>query len=245
MEVRGVSGLTCRGRIRLVLRDATTGRVTARRTVDNLIVTTGIAFLATALNYGLIVSRNTTWGSPYTAPGDTYGAVGTSTTAASAGQTALVAEVGRAVVSNSAVSAGLLTYDAFFPTSLGNGTLNEVGWLGTAGYVAPALTSALNSGTNYTTLAVGGLIGTIPTSSTLTLGYGTGTTQTVTTTSQVTAGATSIPVSSFTASANFAAGALAAYTPGTLIDRAVLVSPVTKTSAQTMTLELQLTLLSG
>jgi hypothetical protein len=218
----------------------------ARRRTNNLIVTSGIALLASALNYSLVLTENAGWGSPYAAPvGAMYGAVGLSSTAATAGQTALLSEVGRAVVSNSAVSAGVLSYDFFFPTSLGNGTLNEVGTLGQGSLLTPALTVALTSGNVSTTLTVGGVVGTIPNASTLTVGYGTATTQQVTTTSQVTAGATSIPVSSFTANANYAAGALVAYTPGTLIDRAVLGSPVTKTNAQTMTLNLSVTLISG
>lgn len=245
MDLTSSTGLACRGRISLRLHDAHTGQLVAQRRVDNLIVTSGLSFLASALNYGLIASRNSAWGNPYSVLADTYGAVGTSTTAATAGQTALVAEVGRAVVSNSAVASAVLTYDAFFPTSLGNGTLQEVGWFGSANLIAPTLASALVSTVTYTSLAVQQLTGTIPNASTLILGYGTGTTQTVTTTAQANPGDTSITVSSFTASANFAAGTAAAYAPGTLIDRAVLGLPVTKTSAQTMTLELQLTLVSG
>lgn len=236
------TGLACHGRITLKLHDARTRLLVAQRRVDNLIVTTGLSFLASALNYGLIASRNTAWGSPYSILADTYGAVGTSNTAAASGQTALQAEVGRAIVSNSAVAAAVITLDAFFSTQLGNGVLNEVGWLGSANLLTPSLTSAVNSGSTYTTLAVQQVVGTIPTSSTLVLGYGTGTTQAVTTSAQANVGDTTISVSSFTASASFPAGTLIGYTPGTLIDRAVLGSPVTKTSAQTMTLELQLTL---
>jgi len=242
---RAADSLACHGRITLRLYDAQTRLLVAQRRVDNLIVTSGLSVLATALNYGLIASRNTTWGNPYATPGDTYGAVGTSTTPAASGQTSLVAEVGRAVVSNAAVASAVLTYDAFFPTSLGNGILNEVGWLGSANLLTPSLTSAVNSGSTYTTLAVQQVVGVIPSSATLILGYGTGTTQTVTTTAQANPGDTSIAVSSFTAAASFAAGSLVAYAPGTLIDRAVLGSPVTKTAAQTMTLELQITLAAG
>jgi hypothetical protein len=144
------------------------------------------------------------------------------------------------------VSAGLLTYDFFLPTSLGNGTIAELGTFAAANLLTPTLSAQITSGTTgITTLSISGLVGTIPSGATLTLGYGTTTVQTVTTTGQVTTGASSIPVSSFTASATFAAGANVGYAPGTLIDRAVLGSPITKTSAQTMTVDLSLTLVSA
>lgn len=236
-------GVRVRGRLRLVLRDAATGRVQARREVGNLIVTSGIALLGQALNYALVLDENASWGSPYTPPvGAMCGVVGTSSTAVAAGQTALGAEIGRALVSNAAVAASTLGYDFFFPTSAAIGTIAEVGAVGAAAYLAPTLTAARNSGSTYTSLPVAGLTGTIPAGASLRLGYGTGTTQTVTTTSQAVAGDSSIAVSSFTASATFAAGAVAGYVPGTLIDRAVLAVPVAKSAAQTMTLSLTLTL---
>lgn len=217
-----------------------------RRSADNLIVTSGLALLATGLNYALTLSEDAAWGNPYSPPvGAVYAAMGTDSTPASAGQTALGAEVGRALVSNASVSGAALSYDFFVPTSLGNGVITELGTFGAAGYAAPLLTAALTSGSVYTALTVGGVTSVIPASSTLTLGYGTGTTQTVTTTAQANIGDTSIAVSSFTASAAFGAGTLAAYTPGTLIDRAVLASPLTKTAAQTATVNLSLTLASA
>lgn len=236
----------CRGWLTLTVRDAATGTVVRREVVDNLIVTGGIALLAQALNYTLILTENAGWGSPYSAPvGALYGAVGTSATAASAGQTALLAEVGRAVVSNAAVSSATLGYDFFFPTTLGNGTLAEAGVLGVATLVTPVLTASVNSGSTYTALTVGGVVGAIPTSAPLVLGYGTGTTQAVTTSAPVSIGDTSIAVASFVASATFTTGTLIGYIPGTLIDRAVLATPVTKTTAQTMTMNLTLTLISA
>jgi hypothetical protein len=243
--VRRAAGIACYGRLTLALHDAATGRLVGRRTADNLIVTSGLAALASTLNYALVLSQNASWGSPYTAPGAFYGAVGTSSTAASAGQTAMVAEIGRSVVSNSAVSAANLTYDFFFGTGQANGTIAEVGTFSGANLLTPALTSALTSGNTYTSLAIAGLVGTIPTASTLTIGYGTGTTQQVTTTGQVTAGASSVAVSSFVANSAYPATTPVAYTPGTLVDRAVLGTPIVKAASQTMTLELLLTLASG
>jgi hypothetical protein len=244
--IRDEAAIRCRGRLHLTTHDATTGHLAAERHVDNLIVTSGIALLCQALNYALVLAENPGWGNPYSPPvGAMYGAVGTSATAAVAGQTALLSEIGRAQVTNSAVGSNTLSYDFFFPTGIGNGTLSEVGVLGAAAFLVPTLTASLNSGSTYTALTVGGVIGTIPTGSTLILGYGSGTKQSVTTTAPVAVGAASIPVASFTAAATFASGTTVAYVPGILIDRAVLAVPVVKTGAQTMTLNLSLTLASA
>lgn len=240
------SRLGLAGRLRIDVHDRSTGLLVARRAADNLIVTSGITLLGQALNYALVLAENPTWGSPYAAPvGVMYGAVGTSTTAAAAANTALGAEIGRASVSNAGVGAATLSYDFFLPTTVGNGTINEVGVFGAADLVTPTLTAVVNSGSTYTSLSVSGVTEAIPAAAVLTLGYGTGTTQQVTTSSPTAVGASTIAVSSFTAAATFTSGQLAAYTPGTLIDRAVLASPVVKTTAQTATINLTLTLTSA
>ena len=69
------------------------------------------------------------------------------------------------------------------------------------------LTTALSNGqTGITSLAVAALPAAIPSGTSLTLGFGSGTTQTVTTSALASQGATSITVTSFTASAAFAIG---------------------------------------
>lgn len=236
------------GRLSLVLRDAATGRIEQEAAADNLIVTTGLNALAPALNWAFIQSQNTAWGNPYAASsgnlGPVYGLVGTSNTAPASGQTALVAEIGRALVTNSAVFSNQVTLDFFFPPQSANGTIYELGTALMASYVGPTLTGALASGTPYTSLSITGVTADIPSGSTVTLGYGTGTTATLTTTSDTPIGATTMTITSYTPSTTFAVGSTTAYTPGTLLDRAVLATPVTKLASQTLTLQLSMTLVS-
>lgn len=241
--------LGAHGNLSVTVRDAVSGRIQHQEQVDNLIVTSGLNALAPALNWALIQNQNTSWGSPYASSsgnlGNVYGLVGTSNTTPSAGQTALVAEIGRALVTNSAVFSSQLILDFFFPPSAANGTIYELGTALSAGYVAPLLTSGLASGTPYTALAISGVTADIPSGSTVTLGYGTGTTATLTTTADTPFGSTSMAISSYTPTSNWASGQLVAYTPGVLLDRAVLSTPVPKLASQTMTMQLSLTLESA
>ena len=236
------------GHLSVTLRDAATGRIEDRAEADNVIVTSGLNAIAPALNWAFIQNQNTAWGNPYAASsgnlGNVYGLVGTSNTAPSSGQTALAQEIGRALVTNSATFGAQVTLDFFFPPQNANGTIYELGTALSANYVGPLLTTALTSGTPYTSLAVSGVTADIPSGSTVTLGYGTTTTAALTTTSDTPIGATTMAISSYTPSTSFAAGSVVAYTPGTLFDRAVLTTPVTKLASQTLTLQLALTLVS-
>lgn len=245
MVLNGGSRLGVVGHLSITVRDAATGRVVDARRSHNLFVDTGLAYVASALNYGLVYALNASWGSPYSPPGAFYAAVGTDVTAVDATNTALGFEIGRAAVSNGAVSNAILSYDAFMSTGTGNGTINEIGLFGNADYQVPVLTAGLLSGSSYTSLTVGGLIGTIPTGATLTLNYGAATVQAVTTAAQANPGDTSITTVSFVAAQDFAAGTVAAYTPGVLIDRTVLVTPATKAASQTATVNLTVALESG
>lgn len=74
------------------------------------------------------------------------------------------------------------------------------------------LNTALTAGTAYTSLTVPALSGAIANGSTLTIGTG-GTTQTVTTSAYVAPGATTIPVASFTANANYVSGTAVSISP--------------------------------
>lgn len=67
-------------------------------------------------------------------------------------------------------------------------------------------TALTNGQTGVTSLSVAALPAAIPSGTTITLGYGTGTTQNVTTSALANAAATSITVTSFTSSAAFAIG---------------------------------------
>lgn len=248
------------GHFKLSLYDAISGAKTGEREADNLVVTSGLTLLASALNWAFIQNQNAGWGSPFSAVtnlGDIYGAVGTSTTAPNGAQTGLLAELGRAAISNAAVSANQLIYDFFLGTTQGNGAIAEVGMFMQAGQVATSLTTGLTNGqTGITSLAVTALtlppagasgpsaITTVPSAAAWIIGYGSSQTQVVTSTAANSNGNTSIAVSSFTANANYPAGTPVAYLYGTMLDRTTFAA-ITKTPSETGILEVSLTLISG
>lgn len=105
------------GAIRLVLRDGATGRIKSIEHYKNMFVTAGKNSLADALrgttdnNKGII----------------TYCSLGTSSTAPALGDTSLIAEIQRKLVSVRSVAANVATFATFFTTAEGNGTLREAG----------------------------------------------------------------------------------------------------------------------
>lgn len=246
-------GFRIKGVLSLELQDADSGLVVARRRAGNLIVTSGLNSLASALNWAFIQNYNTGWGSPFLSTsgnlGDVYGAVGTGTATPAAGQTALTAEVGRVILTTGTNSSNVLTYQFFFGTTAANGTISEAGVFTNASSLQTTLTASLNQSQVYTSLTVAALPAVIPNGATITINYGgaqvSGVTQQVTTTAQANLGATTISVSSFAASASFPSGTIVAYNTGTLLDRALISPTVTKSAAQTATLNLSLTLQSG
>lgn len=83
--------------------------------------------------------------------------------------------------------------------------MNEIAIAANAG--STTLTTALTNGqTGVVSLAVAALPASIPSGTSLVIGYGTGQTQTVTTSALASSGATSISVTSFTANAAYAIG---------------------------------------
>jgi len=88
------------------------------REIENLVVNSGIAFIAQRL-----ISTPTAM---------SHMAIGTGTTAASAAQTALVAEVGRVALTSSTnitttVTNDTVQYVASFPAATGTGAITEAG----------------------------------------------------------------------------------------------------------------------
>jgi len=217
------------------------------RIQENLLVTGGLAILASALNWAFIQNQNAGWGSPYSAVnlGDTWGGVGTSTTPAAAAQTALLAEIGRAIITNGSVFANNLSYDFFFGLTQANGSISEVGMFAQANLITTTLTSGLTSGSPYSALAVVATTADIPSGSIVIVGYGSGTTQSWITIGDSPPSDTSLSVTTQNANATYPAGTVVAYLPGTMIDRTVFVTPIVKTNTQTAILEVQLTLVSG
>ena len=93
------------------------GNVLETREIPNLVVSAGKTFIASSM-------LNTTTNTPTAM---THMAVGTSSTAPAAGDTALGAEAGRVALASSTSSANVVTYTATFPAGTGTGALVEAG----------------------------------------------------------------------------------------------------------------------
>lgn len=241
------------GVLTLTLYDAATGEKVDERVSGNLIVTSGLNVLASALNWAFVQNYNTGWGNPFSSAsgnlGDVFGAVGSGVATPVAADQSLGNEIGREILSTGTNTSNVLTYQFFFGTSVANGTISEVGVFANATNTLTALTTGLTQNQVYTSLAVSPLPAQIPGGSTITINYGgaqaSGATQQVVTVGTTSAGATSITVTSFAASATFPITTVVAYNTGTLIDHALVSPTVTKTANQTATLNLALTLQSG
>lgn len=103
------------GELKIVLRDKD-GNVKMEKTEKNLVVTSGKAFIA---------SRMVGTGSAVMS----HMAVGTSTTAPVAGQTALVSEIARAAIVSGTSATNVVTYSAVFAAGVGTGAITEAGIL--------------------------------------------------------------------------------------------------------------------
>lgn len=105
------------GRVELVLRGED-GQEKARRIVDNLVVNTGLYHVADQL-------------SDQGESAMSHMAVGSDNTAAAAGQTALLSELGRVALTSTTQGAGAsanqVTYVATLPAGTGTGALVEAG----------------------------------------------------------------------------------------------------------------------
>ena len=86
------------------------------RDIPNLVVTAGKGYVASRM-------KDTTDGAM------SHMAVGTDSTAAAAGDTALGAESGRVSLASTAVSGAVITYTATFPAGTGTAALTEAGTL--------------------------------------------------------------------------------------------------------------------
>jgi len=93
------------------------GNVLETREIPNLVVSAGKTFIASSM-------LKTTTNTPTAM---THMAVGTSSTAPAAGDTALGAEAGRVTLASSTSSANVVTYTATFPAGTGTGALVEAG----------------------------------------------------------------------------------------------------------------------
>jgi hypothetical protein len=119
------------GRVRLLARGAD-GRVVLDREEENLVVATGLNFIAQRMIGATPAVMS-------------HMAVGTSSTAPSAGQTALSGELARVSMAAPSVLAGVVSYSANFPPGTGTGALQEAGIFnaGVAGTMLNRLTFSL------------------------------------------------------------------------------------------------------
>jgi len=104
-----------KGRLNVVLTDKD-GNVKESREVNNLVVNTGLAYIASRM-------KDTT---------DTamsHMAVGAGTTAAAAGDTALGSELGRVALTSTTVTSNAVAYVATFGAGTGTGAVTEAGIL--------------------------------------------------------------------------------------------------------------------
>lgn len=109
--------LKATGELQIVLRDAN-GNIKEQKTVPNLVVTVGRNAIASRLTGTATAVMS-------------HMAVGTSSTAASAGQTTLVAEIGASrtalAVAGGTAAANEVTYSCTFPAGTGTGAVTEAG----------------------------------------------------------------------------------------------------------------------
>lgn len=103
------------GDVSFVLRDET-GKVIQTKEVHNLVVTTGLNYIASRMKDA-------------TATAMTHMAVGTGSTAAALGDTTLGAEVGssRTTLTSTTVSTNTIQYACTFGAGVGTGALTEAG----------------------------------------------------------------------------------------------------------------------
>ena len=103
--------LQATGSVNIVVRGED-GNVTQDFTIPNLVVDTGLDYIASRMKDA-------------TATAMTHMAVGSGTTVAAAGQTALVTEVARVALTQQPVSGASIAYQAAFPAGTGTGALTE------------------------------------------------------------------------------------------------------------------------
>lgn len=103
------------GMLNIVVRDDA-GKVKQEFTVPNLVVDSGLAHIAGRLSGDGVVPAAMS-----------HMSVGTDSTAAAAGDTALGTEIARVALTSSAANANSVAYIATFPAGTGTGALTEAG----------------------------------------------------------------------------------------------------------------------
>jgi hypothetical protein len=104
------------GHVDIVVTDKD-GNVKDTRSVKNLVLTTGKTFIAASM-------LKTTTNSPVAM---SHMAVGSGTTAAAVGNTAMESQLGRVSLATATSSGAVVTYTASFPAGTGTGAVTEAG----------------------------------------------------------------------------------------------------------------------
>ncbi len=128
-----------KGHLSILLIDEM-GIVKDERDLDNLVVTTGKGYIASRMKDA-------------TATAMSHMAIGTGTTAAAAGQTALVTEANRQALTSTNVSGGQITYSSTFGNGQGTGALTEAAILNASSggtMLCRTVFSVINKGANDT-----------------------------------------------------------------------------------------------
>ena len=107
--------LKLQGRVAMVLRDAN-GNIKAEQEIRNLVVNAGLDYIASRMKDG-------------TATAMSHMAVGSGTTSAAAGDTALGGELGRVALTSTTVTSNAVAYVATFGAGTGTGAVTEAGIL--------------------------------------------------------------------------------------------------------------------
>lgn len=130
--------LKATGSLRVVVTDTTTGQVKEDREFKNLVVTVGKNFVASRM---VGVASNIM----------SHMALGTSSTAAAAGDTALGAELARGTLASGSATNAIVTYTATFAAGTATGAIVEAGILNAASagtLLCRTVFSVVNKGAN-------------------------------------------------------------------------------------------------
>ena len=105
--------LKATGSVNIVVRSED-GKISQELTVPSLVVATGLNYIASRMKDASATAMS-------------HMAVGTGTTAAAAGNTALVTESARVALTSSTVTSGSISYVASYAAGTGTGALTEAG----------------------------------------------------------------------------------------------------------------------
>ena len=133
------SEIKATGRLSVVVKD-TDGKVKEERSIENLVVTSGLGYIASRMKDA-------------TATAIGYMAIGTGTAAAAAGDTTLGTELDRNAVTSTTVTANEIEYVASWSAGDGTGAITEAGLFNAASagdMLARTVFSVVNKAANDT-----------------------------------------------------------------------------------------------